>query len=122
MTKLLDELKEYGYEITEETKTTITLYRQQYVDNGYGYYFDADIKLIYDKEKDEVTEITVDGYTEKEIDDLLQKEIAKCLYMKKYDACFESLSDYEELEQDCSDCTYLTMIQNLLQSINEGNW
>ena len=119
MTKLLDELKEYGYEISEDSKT---LYRKQYLDNGYGYYFTADIELTYGKEKDDITKITVDGYTEKEIDDLLQKEIAKCLYMKKYGECFESLSDYEELEQDCNDCTYLTMIQNLLQSIDEGNW
>ncbi len=121
---LLDELKQCGYEVYEEDNKKIVLYRSQYLDNGYGTYFDAEITLEYDKQKEEITEIWLDDMTEKELDQKLQEEISKCAYMKKHNCCAEELilDETEELDQDCTDCVYLTMLDLLMESLDCGNW
>lgn len=127
MTNLLEELiNEYDYKIANTTTNTVTLYKSQYLDDGYGYYFDAEIELTVNVKKDEVTKIKIDGYTEKQINKLLRKEISKCKYQKKFKCCVEECSINDEIEigivQDCNDCTYLTMIESLYQCIDSGNW
>lgn len=122
----IKELESYGYEQVSETKTNVVLTRNQYLDNGYGYYFTSEIEIIFNKKKQEITKIKVDDYTEKQIGKLLTKEISRCSCMKKYKECIESILLTEKQEQklnlDCNECTYLTMIDSLMQCLNDGNW
>ena len=125
---LLEELKEYGYEIEEtEDKNELTLYRSQYLDNGYGYYFYADITLTFDIAKDEVIDILVEDMTKEQIEEKLMNEINNCAIMNKYEECtydnfVEGLTDIERDNQDCSNCIYYNMIDMLYESIDGGNW
>jgi len=123
---LLEELTEdYGYEIWEESEKTIYLVREQYLDNGYGHYY-AEIYLDYNKEQKEIAEIEIDGMGLEEMEQQLEKVIAECPYMEKYNECVkesvDEADDLDELEPPCNDCEYLTMIQSLYEMINSGNW
>ena len=119
------ELIGYGYTIKEESDESTILEKSQYMDNGYGYYFDADIELTVNRLTQEVTDILIDGMTNSEITDKLTAITDTCFFMKKYSECKESVSEYpdkEETKQDCDLCTYYSMIEGLCESLDSGNW
>jgi len=125
----LKELKKYGYNMEyDDNRKKWLAWRKQYLDNGYGFYFTADIDLEINQ-NGEITEIKVDGLTLSEIEKEIEKTISECPIMQKYGACAEQfdLITREKIENEididlCQTCTYYSMIQSLAESLECGNW
>ncbi|TRZ49185.1 MAG: hypothetical protein D4S01_09070 [Dehalococcoidia bacterium] len=119
------ELIGYGYTVKEESEEFTILEKSQYLDNGYGYYFSADIELSINRLTQEIVNILVDSMNAEDINDKLTAITDTCFFMKKYEECKESVNDYpesEEQKQDCNLCTYYSMIDGLYEMLDSGNW
>jgi len=127
--EIIRELLKYGYEIEYDQKRKKWLaWRKQYLDNGYGFYFYADIDLEI-SQNGKITEIKVDGLKLSEIEKEIEKTISECPIMQKYDECIESLhwETREKIENEidtdlCQTCTYYSMIRNLAEMLEDKNW
>jgi hypothetical protein len=111
------------YDINEDV---IRFSKNQYLDNGEGYYFTAYVEIEYDVVNHEIQEITIDGYTLEQLD----KKIGEidCPFLNKYDTCVDGYNEDESQESEdllqqspCEDCRYLEMIYGWIQSLWDGN-
>jgi len=124
--KELEELQ-YNIEIDEETGE-ITAWKNQYLDDGYGFYFTAEVsitaKTLKDLEEGDY-EIQIDGYTLTEVEEALDNAMGKCKLWTQKDKCYmDEFEDFEEsdeeLTEDCIQCKYLDMVRQSLQFYEDG--
>jgi len=109
----------------EFTDRYIKMYKDQYIDNGYGHYFTSEIIVTYNIVTDIIEEITIDGETSFDLQSRMDEIIKKCDYQNKFDECRKWLvfTDYEETEEQskrCYECDEITMKMAWIEMIDGG--
>jgi len=133
--KCLKELQQYGYEVEwseEERKWIVS--KTIYYDDGYGFYFHADLAVIF-KEDGAIEGVTVDGLNMEDVEKAIDICMGKCKFLKRFDECVESIwfeasdEEIEELVNDvsqvdlCLECKYLMACRTIIEQVEDvGYW
>jgi len=139
--KIMKSLIDKGFEVSGGTEIT-SLTKSQYLDNGYGNYFDAQTEVTISLTRnvdgkiidESIEEIKVDNETEEQIDAHISGCMKNCICRAIFNECFETLDEKEISllkrvmrqmglttdELECGECDTLGMKKSWIEQVRYG--